>query len=453
MKSKKFYSSPTPKLLLGAGVLSLLALIILLLEQIVVLFLRLFGKGVVNYKIAIISLFAIACIIFIVAIIEFACRSDRRKIQYLLQKKFCNIKYGNPLNLKEGQYLPVIKVFEHQKGYKIRISCKSAKFSDLLNLTDVISSYLDEKKFKDYAVIFKEPDIACNYVEYIIQNVVSNANKQSVYHSIEDIPSDDVTKRYINDGISLKYSTILNASALIVGRTRSGKTTGIISTFLLPTLKQGPDRFGSKVIIIDPKSAELSRCPFVLSPDMENGNASHILQAIEEFNSIRIKRQQIINKYNKKWFQIGMKPSILFIDEFVAFLDLFPVKSTKDNPNYCVDYIQSLLKQIATMGASAGCFLILSVAQASVGAGGISSIINNACGIRILFKPSKQEAKYLWSADKLETMNEREFMPGDAWWSADDGINNNVSFIKFPKLEFNEFEALSDLLIKYYKRN
>ena len=451
MSKRKFYS-PTPKLLLGVGSLLIFTILVLLAEQIVTFFLRLFEKGAANYKIAIISLLSVACILFVVAITELMLRSNKRRIQYLLQRKFCEVKYGNPLNLKEGEYLPVIKVLEHPKGYKIRISCKSAKFSDLLNLDSSISSYLTGR-FDKFCVINKTPDIACNYVEYIIQDVVSNTNKQIIYNSIEDIPS-DVTKRYIRDDVYIDYSKVLNSSALIVGRSRSGKTTGSISTLILPTLKQGADKFGSKVIIIDPKSAELSKCPFAFSPDI-NGSAEKILKVINGFNDIRVKRQGILNQYkgSVKWFQIGMKPSILFIDEFVSFLDLFPAKPSKDNPHYCLSYIQSLLQQIATMGASAGCFLIISVAEASVGAGGIPSIINNACGIRILFKPSKQEAKYLWSADKLETMNEREFMPGDAWWSADDGINNNVSFIKFPKLEFNEFEALSDLLIKYYKRN
>lgn len=445
--------SPTPKLFLGVGSLLILSMLILLAEQIVTFFLRLFGKGAANYKTAIISLLSVACILFVVAITELMLRSNKRRIQYLLQRKFCEVKYGNPLNLKEGEYLPVIKVFEHPKGYQIRISCKSAKFSDLLNLESSISSYLTGR-FNNFSVISKTQDIACNYVEYIIQDVVSNANKQSKYRSIEDIPSEDVTKRYIRDDVYIDYSKVLNSSALICGRSRSGKTTGIISTFILPTLKQGADKFGSRVIIIDPKSAELSSCcPFVLSPDI-NGSAEKILKVINGFNDIRVKRQQVLNQHKgSKWFQIGMKPSILFIDEFVSFLDLFPARPSKDNLHYCLSDIQSLLQQIATMGASAGCFLIISVAEASVGAGGIPSIINNACGIRILFKPSKQEARYLWSADKLETMNEREFMPGDAWFSAEDGINNNVSFIKFPKLEFNEFEALSDLLIKYYKRN
>lgn len=80
----------------------------------------------------------------------------------------------------------------------------------------------------------------------------------------------------------------------------------------------------------------------------------------------------------------------------------------------------------------------------------MEAAVNNACGIRILFKPSIQEARYLWSSDALEVMRERQYTAGDAWFSADDGINNSVRFVKFPRLEFGEYDALSELLSLYY---
>lgn len=130
--------------------------------------------------------------------------------------------------------------------------------------------------------------------------------------------------------------------------------------------------------------------------------------------------------------------------------DMFPKKPSKEKPDYSLADFQGLLRQIATQGASAGCFLILSTAEASVGTGGLETAVNNACGIRILFKPSLNEARYLWSSDALEVMRERQYSAGDAWFSADDGINNRVSFVKFPRLEFSEYEALSALLSLYY---
>ena len=37
--------------------------------------------------------------------------------------------------------------------------------------------------------------------------------------------------------------------------------------------------------------------------------------------------------------------------------------------------------------------------------------------------------------------------------STDDGNNNSVKFIKFPRMEFGEYKALSKLLSKYYEDN
>lgn len=174
---------------------------------------------------------------------------------------------------------------------------------------------------------------------------------------MSDVPS-DLTKVYIRKDVYIDYSHVLNSSAIVAGRSRSGKTTAIISTFLLPMLKQGRDDFGSRIIIVDPKSAELSLCPHVLSPSI-NGDVEHILEAIRTFNKLRITRQKIINDYCKKkgkaakWFEVGMKPCVLFIDEFVSIQDMFPKSHQKKNRiivllifrDYCVRLQHRELRQ------------------------------------------------------------------------------------------------------------
>lgn len=259
----------------------------------------------------------------------------------------------------------------------------------------------------------------------------------------------------IRDGVVIDLRNVMNASTLVAGRTRSGKTTGILSTMILPVLVCGRDNFGSEVVIVDPKNAELSTCPHVLSPNLD-GDVEHIIKAIIGFNHNRVNRQQIINDAGRKtgrpvkWWDIGMQPSILFLDEFISLQGLMPKKAPKDNPSYCITEFQNQIRQIATQGASAGCFLILSTAEASVGTGGLEAAVNKACGIRILFKPSKDEASYLWSKESLETLRERHFQAGDAWFSADDGTNDSVRFVRFPLIRFGEYQALSKLLREYY---
>ncbi len=448
------YCSPTPKIILFGVVLLLFAGITKAFELLASSIVCSLGWDYeINFS-GITTFFAVLSgLVFLISIIEKTCRGARRDIKYVIRRTLCDSSYGNPLHLKDGEIEPSVEVSKTEKGFKIRIDCISANFDDVSSLETVISCCL-RNKYGDYAVVAKENDLAGRYSDYYIENVVMSYCQKSIYFSLADIPA-HLTKRYIRDDVYIDYSRVLNSSAIAAGRSRSGKTTAIISVFLLPILKLGRDDFGSRVVIVDPKSAELSLCPHVLSP-APDGSVEHILDAIREFNQSRIERQKIINEYclqtghAAKWFDVGMKPSVLFLDEFVSIQDMFPKKATKDKPDYSLVDFQGLLCQIATQGASAGCFLILSTAEASVGTGGLQSAVNNACGIRMLFKPSLDEARYLWSSEALSVMRERQYSAGDAWFSADDGINNSVRFVKFPRLEFGEYSALSELLSLYY---
>lgn len=448
------YCSPTPKIIIFGGVLLLFAGLIKIFEYIVIGVCGLLRRNTeVDFSSAVILFLSISALVFIVAIFEYILRSNKRNIRYIVRKTLCASCFGNPLKLRDGEIEPSVVVHSSPKGYKITVDCMSADFDDVASLEMVISGSL-RNKYGNYAVVAKEEDIAGRFVDYYIEDVVSRFYKQSIYRSLADVPT-HLTRIYIRDDVYIDYSRVLNSSAIIAGKSRSGKTTAIISVFLLPILKQGRDDFGSTVVIVDPKSAELSLSPHVLSPT-PNGSVEHILDAIRDFNRVRVERQRIINEFCKskgkavKWFDIGMKPCILFLDEFVSIQDMFPKKASKEKPDYSLADFQGLLRQIATQGASAGCFLILSTAEASVGTGGLETAVNNACGIRILLKPSLDEARYLWSREVLEVMRERQYSAGDAWFSADDGINNSVRFIKFPRLEFGEYEALSELLSLYY---
>lgn len=451
------YTSPTPKLLaLGVGAL-LIAFAISVIENSFNSVLISLNTGTVIRFTPLFYLFLIAGIVlFIIAYVEKKNRTDEKNIYYLVRHRLCSPKMGNPLHLKPGEIEPNIAVVRLSEGFRIRVVCPSVKFEKLTELPSVISDSL-RKEYGDYAVIKKEEDIAGRYVDYYIINVVKKYQQQSVYRSINDVPVYEKTKIHIREDSIIDYSKVLNSSTIIVGGTRSGKTTGIISTFLLPILKAGRDQFGSKVVIIDPKSAELSQCYNVLSPSV-GGYVDHILKAVDAFNKTRIARQKIINETGRKngkaakWYGIGMKPCILFLDEWIAVQDLFPKKASKDKPDYCVATFQGLIRQIATQGASAGCFLIISTAQASVGVGGLDSVVNHSCGIRVLFKPTKEEARFLWDSGQIDSLREGHFGPGDAWVSIDDGQHNNPEFVKFPKFgqHFDEYRALDALLQAYY---
>ena len=105
------------------------------------------------------------------------------------------------------------------------------------------------------------------------------------------------------------------------------------------------------------------------------------------------------------------------------------------------------------MGSSAGCFAIISIAEASVQDGGLPSMIRSACSTKILFRPTLPEGRLLWDSDKLKDFPSLVYGPGDAWFSSTDGIHDCVSFVHFPDMRFPVYRELGRLLEEYYRKH
>ena len=217
----------------------------------------------------------------------------------------------------------------------------------------------------------------------------------------------------------------------------------------------GRDKLGSVVKIIDPKNAELSQLPHTVTPD-EDGGGRAILETLHEFENTMRKRQATLNNLSKKkgdavkWWDAKMHPSILFVDEFVACRSLFPTKAVKEEPGYSIKEFDDSLKRIITMGASAGCFVIVSIAEASVGEGGLPTMLKNALTTKVLFKPTLDEGRHIWDGEKLKAFPERAYSAGDAWFSSTDGLHDDVAFVHFPVMEFPVYRELGRLMEAYY---
>ena len=104
------------------------------------------------------------------------------------------------------------------------------------------------------------------------------------------------------------------------------------------------------------------------------------------------------------------------------------------------------------MGASAGCYVIISIAEASVQDGGLPSMLRSAMSTKVLMRPTMPEARLLWSPEQLEALaaSSRVYGPGDAWFSSTDGVHDNVSYVHFPQMEFPAYRELGRLLKEYY---
>lgn len=371
------------------------------------------------------------------------------RIKHMIRKGLFAYQYGNPLHLKDGELLPRVKCRRaiDEGNFILTIYTRSIPIEEIQDCAPNICAILN-RKFSNYAVTVINSDVSCSYVSFLLEDVT--IDKSFTFHNVSDMKPESPTRIKIQVGTEIDLTT--SGSILVAGKTRSGKTTGIIS-ILIQALLCGCDSYNSRICIIDPKKAELSVLPGVVTVD-DDGEAKAILKAVKDFADLVSTRQQIMNDKSKKlgdslhWWDIGMHPCFLFIDEYVACRTLYPRKAEKES-DYCIATFDSIIKRIVTMGASAGCFVIISIAEASVDEGGLPTMLKNAMSTKVLFRPTMNEGRLMWNGEKLKAFSERVYNQGDAWFSSTDGIHDDVSFVHFPHMDFPVYRELGRLLANY----
>lgn len=394
----------------------------------------------------------LSLLLFVAVILAAVRRKDNARIKHYVKAALYLPENGNPLHLKDGERLPRVDCIDEGDGiFTVTITTAAASVEDIEKAVPQISAGL-KRKFKRFAATQVNPDIAFNSVVLTIEDV--KIDRTIIANSVDDLLSDSATKLRVQQGTEIDLTT--SGSMLFAGKTRSGKTTGCIASVLLPILARGRDSYNSSVVIIDPKQAELSCLPYTVTLDPD-GEARGILKAMKEFADTITKRQHVLNDLSERtgdavhWYDnsANMKVCLLFLDEFVSARSLFPKKAAKGD-DYCLDTFDNVLKRIVTMGASAGCYVIISIAEASVESGGLPAMLRSAMSTRILFRPTMPEARLMWDSEKLKTMPERTYGQGDAWFSSTDGVHDNVSYVHFPILKFPTYKELGRLLTAYY---
>lgn len=379
--------------------------------------------------------------------------SDVSRMRVMVRRGLCDYRHGNPLHLREGELLPAIVCRRKDDAYEIVVQSVGLTVDDIAAVAGNINSSLTGR-FARYAVTHTDADTGGTWVQFTVEDV--KTDQTLVVNDVESLRPSAPTRLNIQQGTCIDLET--SGSMLIVGKTRSGKTTGIVA-LLLQALLAGPDQYGSRVEIIDPKRAELSRLPHVTSID-EDGEARDILTTMRGFAELITERQKILNERSAQtgdavhWWEADMHVSLLFIDEFVALRSILPKRASKDEPNYSLTAFDSLLKRIVTMGASSGCYVIISIAEASVEEGGLPAMLRSAMSTRVLFRPTLPEARLLWDTEKLKDFAAipREYGPGEAWFSSTDGKHDRITYVHFPAMRFPVYRELGNLLSAYYKK-
>lgn len=385
----------------------------------------------------------------LLSVLAYLLAGDSRRIKWRVSERICSASLGNPLQLSENDELPSVSCKPDGDGFAVVVSTSSSSTERVAGAAPFVSAALTGR-FSSLAVVSVEQDPASRFVRFVLRDVASDRSLS--FSSADQMRPSNPCRLAIQDGLDLDLTVA--RSILVCGRTRSGKTTSVIS-LLLQVLLAGPDDWGSSVTIIDGKGAELAAIGAETLD--EDGTAHGILSAMNDFERTRLRRQKRLNDLSREtgeavmWWdrRAGMRPSYLFIDEYLALRSILPSKESKDDPGYSLAEFDGSVRRIATMGASAGCFLIISVAQASVGAGGIPTIVLEACGTRLLFRPNINDGAFMWPRDALEVLPERSYSPGEAWFSCDDGDHANPSVVKFPQLDFPAYAELRRLLAEY----
>lgn len=99
-----------------------------------------------------------------------------RRILWLVKRSLFDPSRGNPLHLKEGQYLPSIRCKEdneEQERFILKIQSKGFQPEQIKDLAPVISPALTGR-LKNYAVTSIHEDEAHNFIDFVIEDVTAD---------------------------------------------------------------------------------------------------------------------------------------------------------------------------------------------------------------------------------------------------------------------------------------
>lgn len=214
----------------------------------------------------------VAALLLVSAVLCYRRTPDTVRLCCMVRQALYQPSHGNPLHLREEDLLPKVSCKCIGPGvYDLTISAQqSVSVDTLVGAAPALSAALNSR-YQRYAVTQTDADVAFRSVVFLIEDVA--VDRSITYNSAAEMCPESPAMLRVDQTTCIGLTT--SGSILVAGKTRSGKTTGVIS-LLIQALSCGPDDYGSSIVVIDPKCAELSRLPHTVALD-DDGEATRIV--------------------------------------------------------------------------------------------------------------------------------------------------------------------------------
>lgn len=232
-------------------------------------------------------------------------------------------------------------------------------------------------------------------------------------------------------------------NTVVVGRTRSGKTYGVMSLLFQMSLKS----IKYNLYFIDPKNSDGKTLGLGFSPKhtvFENGDGNfpdNVLRLVNKFHSKMINRQNELNhlingRMALDYAAFDLEPHFLFVDELPSLVESMEKKKKEE--------LLNKLGIISKMGSGSGFYMIL-IAQKLNATVLPKEIQENMLNKIILGNAGNQT--YMTAIDRVEDVPKKDYGTGEGVYI--DDTMSKPRMVNFPYLKFiDDIERLDDVLKK-----
>lgn len=230
-------------------------------------------------------------------------------------------------------------------------------------------------------------------------------------------------------------------NTVVVGKTRSGKTYGVMNILLQMVQKS----VKYNLFFIDPKNSDGKTMGLAFSPQntvFESGNGHFIdgvLQMVDNFHSKMIERQNELNRLIDgrmalDYTAFDLEPYYLIIDELPSLIEGMEKKQKEQ--------LLNKLGIISKMGSGSGFFMIL-IAQKLNAKVLPKEIQENMLNKIILGNAGNQT--YMTAIDRVEDVPKKDYGKGEGVYI--DDTMSKPRLVNFPYLKFiDDIERLDELV-------